>query len=779
MQDNKGAKPERLPLLPLRGLLAYPHMMLKIDVGRDKSIAAVERALENDARIVAVAQRDAAVDDPAAGDVYGVGTVVVIRQAMRMPDASVRLLVEGESRARLLHVLEQDDVPIGEIRLIPARSQSASLEMLALMRGVKDLFAHYAREKGDVSAELMQAVAGEEDPAKLSDLVAANALSLIKDKQALLEQNVPSKRLETLSGFLAREIQLVRLDRSIHERVQQQLDQHQKEYYLHEQLNIIHEELGDDDQADKQLLKRRLEGSQMNQEARQQVEREMRRLNTMPAGTPEAAVSRSYIECMLELPWGRSSRDNMDVARARRVLNQDHYGLDEVKERILEFLAVGAVKGNLRGPILCLVGPPGVGKTSIAKSVARALDRKFVRMSLGGLRDEAEIRGHRRTYIGAIPGRIITALRKCGTMNPVFLLDEIDKMASDARGDPASALLEALDPEQNNTFADHYLEAPFDLSHVLFLTTANQASAIPAPLLDRMELIELDGYTQQEKAEIALGHLWPKQLALHGLTKAQVRLNRKAILAVIDGYTRESGVRQLEQRLAKLCRRCCIKVSEGGRTPLSIGEKNLPEYLGARKYLPDEMATKPQVGAVNGLAWTAYGGDTLVIEAAAMPGKGQVELTGQLGEVMKESAQAAHSYLREQAAALGLKADFFEKHDLHVHVPEGATPKDGPSAGVALYCALASSATGRAARQDIAMTGEITLLGRVLPVGGIKEKLLAAHRQGIRRVLLPRANARDLDRLPDQVRGELDITLMDRADQALAIVLDSGMGGTP
>ena len=779
MQDILAVATEQLPLVPLRGLLAYPHMMLKIDVGRERSVGAVEQALATNERMVIVTQRDQEQNNPSLPDVYDVGTEVVIRQALEMPDDTLRLVVEGKRRVRVLDIVDASDMLLGVVCDVEPILDVDESTLSALIRDVKDLFECYAREREGFPPEFLQVIAQEEDPDQLCDLVAANTLSILKDRQYILGEDISSRRLMALRRSLAREMGEDTMEQDMQGHVQRQMELQQKEYYLQEQLSLIHEELGADEQNELELMRRRLAMTPMNQEARLQVEREVRRLGSMPSGTPESAVSRGYIEYMLELPWGRSTRDNMDVAQARRVLNKDHYGLEEVKERILEFLAVGAMKGNLRGPILCLVGPPGVGKTSIAKSVAEALERKFVRMSLGGLRDEAEIRGHRRTYVGAIPGRLISSIRKCGSLNPVFLLDEIDKMASDFRGDPASALLEALDPEQNATFADHYLEAPFDLSQVLFLTTANQVSSIPGPLLDRMELIEVEGYTYDEKMEICLRHLWPKQLELHGLEKRQVRLSRKAVQAIIEGYTREAGVRQLEQRLTKLCRRSCVKLSEGQQPPLTITEKNLVQYLGPRKYLPDDMAVQPQLGAVNGLAWTAYGGDALAIEAAAMPGKGEVELTGQLGDVMKESAQAAHSYLRMQAPQLRLQEDFFKTHDLHIHVPEGATPKDGPSAGVALYCALASAATGRLARQDVAMTGEITLLGRVLPVGGIKEKLLAAHRMGIRQVLLPRANQRDLEKLPQDVRAQLNITLLDRADQALALVLEPAEGGTP
>ncbi|MEG1513594.1 MAG: endopeptidase La [Clostridia bacterium] len=775
MPDNKG-KPssEKMPLVPLRGLLAYPNMMLKLDVGRDKSITAVEHALEGDQRVLLVAQRDATVDDPHLEDVYGVGTVAVIKQVVRLPDDTVRLLVEGESRARLLGVVEEDDMQVGELTRIQAKVEDKTHELTAQARFIKKLFNRLASDQGGFSSELRQAIDGEESLGTLADLIAANALTGIKDKQVVLEAHSIPKRLQALMGILAREIELLQIEKRIQSRIHDQIDQNQKTYYLNEQMSAIREELGEDDEAERVQFERKLTQSKMNADARDQVTRELGRLSHMQQGTPEATVSRNYIECMLDLPWGIETRDNRDILKARKVLDRDHFGLEKPKERILEFLAVSALKGDLRGPILCLVGPPGVGKTSIAQSIAKALGRKFVRMSLGGLRDEAEIRGHRRTYIGAIPGRIVSSIRKCGTVNPVFLLDEIDKMASDHRGDPASALLEALDPEQNATFADHYLDAPFDLSKVLFLTTANSSDEIPQPLLDRMDLIEVSGYTPQEKTQIALKHLWIKQLKAHGLTKAQVKLAPNALMAIVEEYTRESGVRTLERRLAQICRKAAMRLSEGTPSPLRVNEANLCDFLGIARYTrPEATSTQPTCGVVNGLAWTTYGGETLQIEVAIMPGKGIMDLTGQLGDVMKESARAAHSYIRAHAETLHIAPDFFEKHDLHIHVPEGATPKDGPSAGVALTCAMVSAITGRLARQNVAMTGEITLLGHVLPIGGVKEKLLAAHRMGMTLVLLPKGNEKDLEEIPGDVRKALEIHLLEQVDQAFDYVLEA------
>ena len=603
-------------------------------------------------------------------------------------------------------------------------------------------------------------------------MIAANLPLDTSDKQLLLEtRDVPS-RVSALTAILAREAELVRVEKRIQARVRDGLDQHQKEYYLQEQLRAIHEELGDDDAGEREQFAKKLEESKMNREARERVEREIKRLEHMGDGSPEATVSRNYIETMLELPWGVATGKPVEVAKARRVLEHDHYALNKVKERVLEYLAVRALKGDLKGPILCLVGPPGVGKTSIARSVAKALDRKFIRLSLGGMRDEAEIRGHRRTYIGAMPGRIISSIRSSGTSDPVFLLDEIDKLTSDFRGDPASALLEALDPEQNAQFSDHYLEAPFDLSGVLFMATANSLDTIPGPLLDRMEVIEVESYTQEEKVEIGKRHLWPKQLASHGLTKSQVRLGAKALHAIIDGYTREAGVRGLERELATICRKAAMRRMEMEKAgQIVIGPEAVKEYLGAPKFLRMGVLKAPETGVVNALAWTPSGGETMPVEAVALPGNGAVDLTGRLGDVMKESARTALSYIRSKTDSLGIDSGFYKEHDLHIHVPEGATPKDGPSAGVALTCALVSALTGKPARQDVAMTGEVTLRGRILPIGGVKEKLLAAHRMGIGTVLLPEENARDLRDLPQDILDKLHVELVKDVDQAIKYVI--------
>ena len=763
---------ELLPILPLRALTAFPNMLLRLDVGRDKSITALETAMNTDSRVIAVSQRDATTDDPHLEDVYGMGTVVIIKQIVRMPDDTRRVLVEGESRALLLGVLEHGEMLMGEVKRVGSIKKRGGIELTARVRALKQALNTYAAERGDLSSEFLQAARGDEDPDTLCDLIAANLPLDQGDKQLLLETRDVNNRVSDLTSILNREIELAKVEKRIQERVREGLDQHQKEYYLQEQLRAIHEELGDDDAEERTQFEKKLTASKMNKEARDRVERELKRLEHTGEGSPESTVSRNYIETMLDLPWDVLTGKPVQVAKARRVLEVDHYALKKVKERVLEYLAVRALKGDLKGPILCLVGPPGVGKTSIARSVAKALDRKFIRLSLGGMRDEAEIRGHRRTYIGAMPGRIISSIRQSGASDPVFLLDEIDKLASDFRGDPASALLEALDPEQNALFSDHYLEAPFDLSNVLFMATANSLDTIPAALLDRMEVIEVESYTQEEKQEITKRHLWPKQLAAHGLTKAQVKLTAKALTLMIDGYTREAGVRALERELAAICRKVAMRRMEAEETgQIVIGPDTVKDFLGAPKYLRMAVLKAPETGVVNALAWTPAGGETMPVEVVAMAGNGSLDLTGRLGDVMKESARTALSYIRSKTETLGIDISFYKDHDLHIHVPEGATPKDGPSAGVAMTCAMVSAMTGKPARQDVAMTGEVTLRGRVLPIGGVKEKLLAAHRMGIGTVLLPEENARDLSELPADVLKALHVELVKDVDQAIKYVI--------
>ncbi len=774
MDTNKQKEMEILPLLPLRGILVYPNMLLKVDVGRDKSIAALEKAMQGDQRIFTVAQRDAAVEEPHIEDLYGAGTVARIKQILRMPDESLRVLVSGEYRALLLDVEEQGEMQSAHFRRMISGCSVNEIETAAYLGVLKSLAREFSLTRGVSSPELLQIIEGEDGLDTLCDIVAVNLLSTLKDKQAVLECRDLCQRAQTLCDILSRETQVAEAEKQVAARVRERIDRHQREYYLTEQMRVIREELGDDEEREREELKARLGQSQMNAVAREKLETELKRMGHMAPGSPEGSVSRNYVEYMLDLPWGVYTAKRLNLERARKILQADHYGLEKVKQRILEFLAVSAIKENMKGPILCLVGPPGVGKTSIAQSVARALGRKFVRLSLGGVRDEAEIRGHRRTYIGAIPGRIVAGIKQAGSMDPVFLLDEIDKMASDFRGDPASAMLEVLDPEQNNSFSDHYLEAPLDLSSVLFITTANSLEGIPHALLDRMEVIPVSSYTLEEKIEIGKRHLWPKQLAEHGLKRSQVKLGAGVMREIIEGYTREAGVRSLYRELGTLCRKAAVALLEQPaeeKTPISIKLGDLKTYLGVRRFTRDMPLGRSETGVVNGLAWTQAGGETLSVEVAVMPGTGKLDLTGQLGDVMQESARTAYSYIRSRSQALHIPEDFHQKYDLHIHVPEGATPKDGPSAGVALTCAMVSAITGRAARQDVAMTGEVTLRGRVLPIGGVKEKLLAAHRVGIDTVLLPSENEKDLDELPAEVRGEMDVKMIGRVDQALEYVL--------
>ncbi|MDO4547337.1 MAG: endopeptidase La, partial [Clostridia bacterium] len=689
------------------------------------------------------------------------------------PDSTVRLMVHGEQRVKVVGVVEQGAFLTGDFEPMPM-SGDISLKTQAQIRFLKKLFSRYAKLYPDFSGELIQAVNGEKDHSTVVNLIAANVMENLDDKMRLLETDSLQNQIDILIDTLTNELKLFEIESSIQKRVFSKVSFDQKAYFLREQMKAIKNELGeDDDDDDLAELSEKIDSTPMNDEARAQAKRELTKLSHTAPGSPEASVSRNYIQCLLDLPWEKNTRDQLDLTRARKVLERDHFGLEKVKQRILEYLAVGMLKGNMHAGILCLVGPPGVGKTSIAMSVASATGRKFTRMSLGGVHDEAEIRGHRRTYLGSMPGKLISNLKKCGVMNPVFLLDEIDKIGSDYRGDPASALLEALDPEQNSTFEDHYIDAPFDLSQVLFMTTANSVETIPAPLLDRMDVIHLGGYTPNEKLEIALRHLWPKQLKENGLTRSQVRIRRDAINEIISGYTREAGVRELERQLASICRKAAVKIIEG-ETTVNVNKAVIEEMLRPRLYLDTQHDKQPQVGVVNALAWTNYGGDTLSIQVAAMPGKGNIDLTGCLGDVMKESARTAHSYIRSRSAEFGIDPEFYKNHDLHIHVPEGATPKDGPSAGIAMCLAMVSAMTGRRARQDAAMTGEITLTGRALAIGGVKEKTLAADRMGMKMVLMPRDNEKDLRDLPEDVLKRLDIRLISNVDEALRLVLAEG-----
>ena len=768
----------QLPLLPLRGMLAFPNTMATLDVSRARSVAALECALEGDRRLFVVAQRDAGVDAPHLEDMYTVGTVVDIRHVLRLPDNSVRVLIEGECRAILLDVEERGDMQRAALMVLKAENDTdadseAAVRRQAMLRAIRRQAFQLARARGEnLSSELRAQISGEKRPDALCDVVAANFLSNVEDKQAVLECMSIDLRLETLLTALARDLKVTALEEKIHARVREAMDKSNHDYYLREQIHAIQEELGEDEDEELRALRARLRDSKMEGEARERTEKELSRLARTSIHAPESPVLENYIETMLDLPWGVKTGGRIDLTRAAKVLDQDHYGMREIKDRLLEYLAVVKHKGDLKSPILCLVGPPGVGKTSIARSVARALGRKFTQMSLGGVHDEAEIRGHRRTYVGAMPGRLISAIRQCGAMDPVFLLDEVDKISRDMRGDPSSALLEALDPAQNDHFRDHFIEAPFDLSSVLFITTANTTDTIDRALLDRMEVIEVPSYTLEEKLVIAKKYLLPKQLAAHGLKKGDLRIGDKALRAIIEGYTREAGVRELERTIARVCRRAVLALQQDQALAcLRVQVESLHGLLGAVRYLPRSEAGKARVGRVNGLAWTSVGGELMPIEALVLEGKGEFKLTGKLGDVMRESAQIALSVARRRLGDFGVAADFLEKHDLHVHVPEGAVPKDGPSAGVALACAILSAVANVPARADVAMTGELTLLGDVLPIGGVREKLLAAYRAGVTDILLPRENERDLEKIDADIRAKLRITLLDNIDDAVALVL--------
>ena len=759
-----------MPVLPLRGLTLFPGMVLHFDVGRAKSVRALEKALMADQRIFLVTQIDENTEDPKPEELHPVGVIAMIRQVMNLPGENVRVLVEGESRGTIREVLEQEPCFTAEV-LVHRDRAARSAEAKALVRTSQDLFDEYARTSQRVSQEAVNTVRGMEKPGEIADLLGANVLNKTEERQKLLNELDPVKRLEAICEILIRESDMADREKQIQARIKRQMEKNQKDYYLREQIKAIQDELGDRSDTEADDLRARMEKTPLNEEARTKCDKELERLSRMAPGSPEAAISQTYIEWILDLPWGVTTEDNLDLAQAREVLNRDHFGMDEVKERIIEYLAVLRMKKDLRGPILCFVGPPGVGKTSIVKAIAEAVGRKFVQMSLGGVRDEAEIRGHRRTYIGAIPGRIISGLKQAGTMNPVFLFDEIDKMSGDFRGDPASAMLEVLDAEQNNAFRDHYMELPFDLSKVMFITTANSMEGIPAPLLDRMELIEVPSYTEEEKFQILKSHLMPKQIQAHGLQEMELECGDDVYRKMIEGYTREAGVRTLERVAAKVCRKIAVEILEKQEWKVRLDPEELERLLGAPRYHREAPEKEPRIGVVNGLAYTTVGGEMLEVECAPMPGKGSLKLTGQLGDVMKESAETAFSWVRSHSESLGLAKDFYKDIDLHVHVPEGAVPKDGPSAGVTMTTALVSALTQKPVRQDVAMTGEVTLRGRVLPIGGLKEKTLAAFRAGIKTLIIPEENQKDLEKIPAEVLSRFRIVPVKDVEEVLRTAL--------
>ncbi|BCU81212.1 Lon protease [Polycladomyces abyssicola] len=764
-----------LPLLPLRGLIVYPSMVLHLDVGRERSVKALEQAMVDENLIVLSTQREVHIEEPSPDDIYRMGTIARVRQMLKLPNGTIRVLVEGLHRATIDEFLdEQTYYRVRVTQLAPQVKDDLQLE--ALMRSVLDYFEQYLRLSKKVSPETYSAVADIDDPGRLADIIASHLPLKIADKQKILETIDVHKRLETLLEMLNDEREVLELERKISQRVKKQMEKTQKEYYLREQMKAIQRELGEKEGrvGEVEELREQLSKLDAPDYVVEKVEKEIERLEKIPTTSAEGGVIRTYVEWLLQLPWRKETKDDLDLKKAEKILDEDHYGLEKAKERVLEYLAVQKMVNKLKGPILCLVGPPGVGKTSLARSIARALNRKFVRVSLGGVRDEAEIRGHRRTYVGALPGRIIQGMKTAGTINPVFLLDEIDKMSADFRGDPAAALLEVLDPEQNATFSDHYIEIPYDLSKVMFITTANNLYGIPRPLLDRMEVLNISGYTELEKEQIAKGYLIPKQMKEHGLAKDQLQIHKDAILKVIRHYTREAGVRNLERTIGTLCRKAAKLLVTGEKKKVVITPRNLEQFLGPVKFRYGRAEETDQVGAATGLAWTETGGDTLTIEVTVLPGKGKLTLTGKLGDVMKESAQAAFSYIRSRAEEFHIDPEFHEKNDIHIHVPEGAIPKDGPSAGITMATALVSALTGIPISRHVAMTGEITLRGRVLPIGGLKEKALSAHRAGIRHVLIPKDNEKDLEDVPESVRRDLTFTLVEHMDEVLprALVRD-------
>ena len=766
---------EAFPVLPLRDIVVFPQMIVPLFVGRDKSVAALESAMTNDKTIFLVSQLDPSEDDPDANALYDVGVTATVLQLLKLPDGTVRVLVEGKQRARMTALETGGTHLTAEIALLgDGEADAESTEIKALMRSVVEQFERYAQLNRKLPDELPAQLAEIEEPARLADAVAGNISVKVSDKQAMLIEDDPGKRLEMAFAFMEGELGALQVEKKIRSRVKRQMEKTQREYYLNEQLKAIQRELGtsdgDDGGDEVAELTQKIANTKLSKEARAKATAEVKKLRTMAPMSAEATVVRNYLDVLLGLPWGKKSKIKKDIPAAQAVLDADHHGLEKVKDRIIEYLAVQARTNKLKGPILCLVGPPGVGKTSLGRSIAKATGREFVRQSLGGVRDEAEIRGHRRTYIGSLPGKIVTNLKKAGTSNPLFLLDEIDKLGQDYRGDPASALLEVLDPEQNSKFQDHYLEIDVDLSDVMFVTTANSLN-LPQPLLDRMEIIRLEGYTEDEKVEIAKKHLLAKQIEAHGLKADEFVLTDEGLRDLIRYYTREAGVRTLEREIAKLARKVLRKILEKKETSVTITPDNLGDYAGIRKFRYGVSEEEDQIGAVTGLAWTEVGGELLTIEAVTVPGKGQVKTTGKLGEVMNESIQAAWSFLRARAPVYGVKPSLFAKKDLHIHLPEGAVPKDGPSAGIGMVTAMISTLTGIAVRRDVAMTGEVTLRGRVLPIGGLKEKLLAALRGGITTVLIPKENEKDLADIPANILEGLEIVPVAHVDEVLARAL--------
>jgi len=770
---NNQNKTNIIPLLPLRDVVVFPHMIVPLFVGREKSIAALESAMKYEKGIFMVAQKNAKKDDPAEEDIYRVGTIGIIIQLLRLPDGTVKVLVEGKTRGSIQEYIKNDDfflVKVADIEDVD--DDPNDVRKQALMRSIKESFELYLKLSKKVHVEMMGTIAAIEDPSKLADVVVTHLNVKLEDKQKIMEIYSIGERLEAIYSLMLSEIEILQVEEKIKRRVKKQMEKTQKDYYLNEQMRAIQKEMGEKDDFKNEIveLEKRLKQKKLSEEATKKVRQEIKKLQMMAPMSAEATVVRNYIDWLLDMPWSEVTENKYTLKESENILDEDHYGLKKVKERIIEYLAVQSLVKKNKGPILCLVGPPGVGKTSIAKSVARATNRKFVRISLGGVRDEAEIRGHRRTYIGAMPGKIIQSLKKAGSNNPVFCLDEVDKLSSDFRGDPSSALLEVLDPEQNFAFNDNYLDVDYDLSDILFITTANVLQTIPAPLQDRMEVIRIAGYTEQEKLQIAISFLLTKETEANGLAIENIEFTKGAVLRIIREYTREAGVRNLEREIASVCRKVAKEiVSNGAKKKIVISSKNIPKYLGVPKFRHGETEEKSQIGLTTGLAWTEVGGELLVIEASIMEGTGRMVMTGKLGDVMQESVQAALTYIRARAEKFGLAKNFYKKIDIHVHVPEGAIPKDGPSAGIAMATSIASALMKKKVRADMAMTGEITLRGRVLPIGGLKEKILAAHRGNIKMVIIPKDNEKDLADVPHNVQNALKIVFVDHIDEVLDI----------
>jgi ATP-dependent Lon protease len=772
MSDNISKEQVDLPLLPLRDVVVFPHMVIPLFVGRPKSIKALETSMESGKSILLVAQKTAAQDDPTPEDLYDTGSVATVLQMLKLPDGTVKVLVEGNQRARVLDVTDVGTHLSARAEVLPAEGEEL-VEVEAMRRALLTQFDQYVKLNKKIPPEILTSLSGIDEGGRLADTIVAHLPLKLEQKQEVLEMIGVNKRLEHLLGLLEGELDILQVEKRIRGRVKRQMEKSQREYYLNEQVKAIQKELGDiEEGAELEELESRIKQASMSKEAVAKAMGELKKLRMMSPMSAEATVIRSYIEAMVGLPWKKKTKISKDLVKAERVLDEDHYGLDKVKERILEYLAVQQRVDKVKAPILCLVGPPGVGKTSLGQSIARATNRKFVRMALGGVRDESEIRGHRRTYIGSMPGKILQSLTKIGVKNPLFLLDEVDKMGQDFRGDPSSALLEVLDPEQNHTFQDHYIEVEYDLSDVMFVATANSLN-LPAPLLDRMEVIRLSGYTEDEKINIAERYLVPKQLKVNGIKEGELAIAESAVRDIVRYYTREAGVRSLEREISKICRKAVkALLLKKQRTKISVTSRNLEKYLGVRRFSFGIAEQNNQVGQVTGLAWTEVGGELLTIEAVSLPGRGKMTTTGKLGEVMQESIQAALSVVRSRARKLGIQDDFYQKRDIHIHLPEGATPKDGPSAGIAICTSMVSILTGIPVRADVAMTGEITLRGEVLPIGGLKEKLLAAHRGGIKTVLIPQENVKDLTEIPDNIKNKLDIHPVKWIEQVLELALE-------